>query len=36
MRPLHGFGLIILLLAVYLIGVKFPSVGASVLSKVGM
>lgn len=36
MRPTHGIGLLLLLLAVYLIGVKFPAVGATVLSKVGL
>lgn len=36
MRPLHGFGLLIVLFAVYLVGVKFPSFGAGLLSKVGV
>lgn len=36
MKPLHGFGLLVVLFAVYLVGVKFPSVGTTVLSKVGL
>lgn len=36
MRPLHGIGFLVVLFAVYLVGVKWPSLGATVLSSVGM
>lgn len=36
MKPFHGVGLLLLLFVVYLVGVKFPGVGASLLGKVGM
>jgi hypothetical protein len=36
MKPVHGIGLIVVLFLVYLLGAKFPSVGTSLLSKVGM
>jgi hypothetical protein len=36
MRPVHGFGLILLMVAMYLVGVKFPTFGATLLGKVGM
>jgi hypothetical protein len=34
MKPLHGISLILVLIFAYLLGVKFPTVGASVLSKI--
>jgi hypothetical protein len=34
MRPLHGITLILVLVFAYFLGVKFPTVGQSVLSKI--
>ncbi len=36
MKPVHGVTMILILVGAYLIGVKFPSVGQMVLSKVGL
>ncbi len=36
MRLHHGIFLILVLLAGYFVGVKWPSMGASALSKVGL
>ena len=36
MQPVHGITLILVLVFAYLLGVKYPAVGATALSKVGM
>lgn len=36
MKPVHGLVVVLVLVAVYLAGVKFPSFGQSILAKVGM
>lgn len=36
MKPVHGVTLLVLLFAVYLAGVKFPTVGSMVLGKIGL
>jgi hypothetical protein len=34
MKPVHGISLIVVLLAAYMLGVAFPTVGQTVLSKI--
>jgi len=36
MKTHHWFVLLIVFILAYLVGVKYPSVGASALSKIGM